>query len=304
MYKKNLVVTRKATRSKNKISFVASTDRADRYGDVINQSGWNLDAYRSNPIILLNHNANALPIGRGEVKVKDGQLLIDVFFDKDDELAQRVERKARNGFMNAVSVGFNPIEQVSRAELPKDHPAYVERGGGNYFNKSELLEVSIVTIPANSEATTMSYEKITLREMIKSIIVDEVKAAMKVGAPDGFHWMDYKDGPVLMEGSDSDHDGASDSFEFEIVEEHDPDMLKEQPEEEERGHYDDEESSEDDKDKKAMKEDEEDEDKGHYDDEEEDKAMKEDDEDEDKAMKGFLSNRERELLHLILNKGK
>ena len=137
--------------------------------------------------------------------------------------------------------------------------------------------------------------------MIKSIIVDEVKAAMKVGAPDGFHWMDYKDGPVLMEGSDSDHDGASDTFEFEIVEEHDPDMLRVQPEEEERGHYDDEESSEDDKDKKAMKEDEEEE-KGHYDDDEEDKAMKEDDEDEDKK-KGFLSNQERELLYLILNKG-
>jgi len=30
-----------------KMSFVASTDRADRYGDIIDQRGWDLDAYRA-----------------------------------------------------------------------------------------------------------------------------------------------------------------------------------------------------------------------------------------------------------------
>jgi HK97 family phage prohead protease len=274
MYRKNLVVTRKATRSKQKISFVASTDRADRYGDVINQSGWNLDAYRRNPILLLNHNANALPIGRGEVEVKDGQLLIDVFFDKDDELAQRVERKARNGFLNAVSVGFNPIEQVSRAELPKDHPAYVERGGGNYFNKSELLEVSIVTIPANSEATTMSAKNID-RLSIRDLVVEELKHILEVEQ--------MEDGKYRIVFAGGEHEMEED--------------MKEE------SYHDEEESSEDDKDKKAMKEDEEDEEKGHYDDDEEDKAMKDDEEDEDEK-KGFLSNKERELLYLILNKGR
>ena len=72
----------------------------------------------------------------------------------------------------------------------------------------------------------------------------------------------------------------------------------------EESYHDEEESSEDDKDKKAMKEDEEDEEKGHYDDDEEDKAMKEDDEEDEDEKKGFLSNKERELLYLILNKGR
>ncbi len=270
MYKKNLVVTRKATRSKQKISFVASTDRADRYGDVINQEGWNLDAYRSNPIILLNHNANALPIGRGEVEVKDGQLLIDVFFDKDDELAQRVERKARNGFMNAVSVGFNPIEQVSRAELPKDHPAYVERGGGNYFNKSELLEVSIVTIPANSEATTMSAKNID-RLSIRDLVVEELKHILEVEQ--------MEDGKYRIVFAGGEHEEE-----------------EEEEEMQEEAYKEDEESSEDDKDKKAMKEDEEQE-------KEHDEDHGEEDEDEDEK-KGFLLNNERELLYLILNSGR
>jgi hypothetical protein len=201
--------------------------------------------------------------------------LIDVFFDKDDELAQRVERKARNGFLNAVSVGFNPIEQVSRAELPKDHPAYVERGGGNYFNKSELLEVSIVTIPANSEATTMSAKNID-RLSIRDLVVEELKHILEVEQ--------MEDGKYRIVFAGGEHEMEED--------------MKEE------SYHDEEESSEDDKDKKAMKEDEEDEEKGHYDDDEEDKAMKEDDEEDDDEKKGFLSNKERELLYLILNKGR
>jgi len=182
MLRKNLVVKRAAGRpKKNKISFIASTDSVDRYGDVINQNGWNVEAYERNPVVLLNHNANSLPIGKGSVSVKDGQLVIDVEFDKDDELAQRVERKARNGFLNAVSVGFNPMEAVERSKLPKDHPAYTERGG-NFFNKSELLEVSIVTIPANSEATTLSAKNITQidRLTVRDLIAQELKHILEV----------------------------------------------------------------------------------------------------------------------------
>jgi HK97 family phage prohead protease len=147
---------------------------------------WDLSAYERNPIVLLNHNANSLPIGKGAVSVKDGQLMIEVEFDKDDEMAQRVERKARNGFLNAVSVGFNPIEAVERAKLPKDHPAYTERGG-NYFSKSELLEVSIVTIPANSEATTLSAKNITQidRLTVRDLIAQELKHILEVEQMEG-----------------------------------------------------------------------------------------------------------------------
>ena len=290
MYKKNLIIKKKPTRAKNKISFVASTDTADRYGDVINQEGWNLDAYRNNPVVLLNHNANALPIGRGEVKIKDKQLVIDVVFDKDDETAQVVERKARNGFMNAVSVGFNPIEQMSRSELPKDHPAFVERGGGNYFNKSELLEVSIVTIPANSEATQMSAKNINIRNLIrqelKNIITkNNVKNnTVEIEAPEGHHWMNYKDGPVLMAGDDVEHEGSSKVFAFELISKHDPARLKEVDDQEEE-----EKKLEEEEEEQKMKEEEEEEEKYKYDDEEEENK------------KDFLTFEERELLKTILS---
>ena len=141
------------TGEKNKspvISFIASTANPDRYNDVINQSGWSLNKYRKNPVILLNHNANQLPIGRGEVEVVDGQLMVDIEFDMGDPIAAEVARKTKNGFMGAVSVGFNPIESTPRSMLSKDNPYYGTRG--EYFDRAELLEISIVTIPANGEA--------------------------------------------------------------------------------------------------------------------------------------------------------
>ena len=112
--------------------------------------GWDLGKYRKNPVILLNHNANALPIGKGEVDVVDGKLMVDVEFDMDDPQAAEVARKTKAGFLNAVSVGFNPIDATPRSMLEKSHPAHGQ--SGQYFDKAELLEISIVTIPANGEA--------------------------------------------------------------------------------------------------------------------------------------------------------
>lgn len=152
----------------SKITFVASSSNIDRYGDVINQKGWSLDNYKKNPVVLLNHDSNQLPIGKGNVYLRNDQLVIDVQFDTEDTRAKEVKRKAEKGYMNAVSVGFRPIESMARADLEKDHPHYGQRG--MYYTKQELLEVSIVTIPANGEATMLKNMKMEMLEEIKSYI--------------------------------------------------------------------------------------------------------------------------------------
>lgn len=152
MYIKNLQcqILRDGLQKEGAISFVASTSNADRYGDIINQHGWDLEKFRANPVILLNHNANSLPIGKGEVDVIDGRLMVDVEFDMDDPQAAEVARKTKAGFLNAVSVGFNPVDATPRSMLEKSHPAHGQ--SGQYFDRAELLEISIVTIPANGDA--------------------------------------------------------------------------------------------------------------------------------------------------------
>ena len=97
MYIRNLQceILREGASKGDLVSFVASTANADRYGDVINQGGWDLSKYKQNPVILLNHNANSLPIGKGVVDVVDGQLMVDVEFDMDDPQAKEVARKTK-----------------------------------------------------------------------------------------------------------------------------------------------------------------------------------------------------------------
>ena len=166
--------TEPAPSKKEKVSFVASSATPDRYGDIIDQKGWILENYKKNPVVLLNHDSNQLPIGKGNVYIRNDQLTIDVEFDSEDPRAKEVERKAKKGFMNAVSVGFRPLESKSRSELPEDNKYYGQRG--MYYSKAELLEVSIVTIPANGEATMLEQK---FYNAMKEEILREVKEVMK-----------------------------------------------------------------------------------------------------------------------------
>ena len=243
MIRKNIGQIHKSTDSR--ASFIASTMSSDRYGDVVEQT-WNLESFKSNPVILLNHRQDMLPIARAEnVAVKNGQLEIDVVFDTGDELGAEVARKVKAGFMSAVSVGFQPGKSLSRAELPQEHQAF-SQDGGMFFSDNELLEVSIVTIPANGEAivTAKEYDmnNKNIRQMIRAELLalqtDELsklkvrtierQSEVEVQAPDGYHWMDYADGPVLMPGEAADHDGALSAYTFEVVEEHDPERMKQE----------------------------------------------------------------------------
>jgi HK97 family phage prohead protease len=160
----------KQTTQDKPIKFVASTASPDRYGDVVDQKGWDLSAYNRNPVVLFNHNPSQMPIGKGKAYVENDQLMLEVEFDQKDDMAKTIEQKVRDGYINAVSVGFQPSKTIARSSLPSDHPYHGK--SGQYFQASELLEVSIVTIPANNEATLSKQftRGIGLADVAKSLI--------------------------------------------------------------------------------------------------------------------------------------
>jgi HK97 family phage major capsid protein/HK97 family phage prohead protease len=128
------------------LTFVLSDATKDRMGDVIEPKGWQLDNFRSNPMALFNHNSS-FPIGTWEdVKVQGGRLVGKLKLaargtsDRIDEIISLVEQ----GILRAVSVGFSPIERK-----PLDD-------GGIRFTKQELLETSLVSIPANPAAVQLA----------------------------------------------------------------------------------------------------------------------------------------------------
>ena len=68
----------KKTTQDKPIKFVASTASPDRYGDVVDQKGWDLSAYNRNPVVLFNHNPSQMPIGKGKAYVENDQLMLEV----------------------------------------------------------------------------------------------------------------------------------------------------------------------------------------------------------------------------------
>jgi HK97 family phage prohead protease len=122
-------------------TFAISSGNADRLGDVIDQNGIELARYKNNPIVLWAHDSTQLPIGRAtSIYVMNNRLQATMQFGSG-RFAKGVEEAVRNGTVNATSIGFQPLAwDFSR-----------NRSGGIDFAKIELLEFSIVPIPANAD---------------------------------------------------------------------------------------------------------------------------------------------------------
>lgn len=159
--------------------FVASTAAPDRYGSIIRQD-WRLDAYRANPVVLLQHDGySRLPIGRGTVEVVNGQLEVVVEWDAADPLARSVAGKVKRGFLNAVSVGFSPGSVGFRDELPEDDPDY---GEGPILSSCELLEISVVTVPGNSAAVVSERNAPRDLDALAAALVPKIVAGLRAAA--------------------------------------------------------------------------------------------------------------------------
>jgi hypothetical protein len=135
--------------------FVASTENVARDGLSIAADGWQLANYRNNPIVLWVHDywGNRPPIGRADVKVDGKALLADITFDAGDPFAADIERKYRQGFLSAVSVGWDTLEIDGKKPDGMDMAA-VAFGAADRrtITKAELLDISAVPVPGDPNA--------------------------------------------------------------------------------------------------------------------------------------------------------
>lgn len=137
------------------LRFTISTASVDREQDTIAIAGWDLRNYISNPVVLWGHNSSRLPIGRAfDLSVEGGALKASVEFIPDNipeggAFANSVYRLARLGFLAATSVGFRPIKWGYTDDKARGADDWFP---GIDFLEQELVELSIVTVPANPEA--------------------------------------------------------------------------------------------------------------------------------------------------------
>lgn len=132
------------------LEFVLSDATLDRYGDIVDPNGWVLTNFKKNPIALFGHSSS-FPIGTwSNIRVEGKRLIAKLNFaargtsERIDELISLVEQ----GILRAVSVGFRPLEAEP---IDKEKPY-----GGQRYTKQELLETSLVSVPANPAAVALA----------------------------------------------------------------------------------------------------------------------------------------------------
>jgi len=155
------------------IDAMASVAVVDRQGDLVLPNAFEkrMDRFRKNPVILLAHDYEQLPIGRSlEEKVVENGLQIKVQFAPTEE-GIKLYGLYKDGFMRGFSIGYIPLEwRNPTAEEVQKYGPELQR----VLTQVELLEISAVPVPANHAALA-----IAAGWGLKFSSVDEVKEFFK-----------------------------------------------------------------------------------------------------------------------------
>lgn len=132
---------------------IATTPTPDRIGDIVDPTGakftlplpllWQHDS--SQPIgnvVTAKSTKNGIPITAQIPKVKEAGIL-------QDRINQAVQ-SIKYGLVAGLSIGFRALDNAFK---------FLENGGIE-FQSWEWMELSVVTIPANAEATIQTIKKL------------------------------------------------------------------------------------------------------------------------------------------------
>lgn len=136
------------------ITGTATTPEPDRLGDIVEPLGVSF----KNPIPLLLYHDTKRPVGRVRLLAPtvdgvDFEASLPTI-DEPGTLRDRVEeawQSLKAKLLTAVSIGFRSIEE-----------AWINETSSFRFIKSEILELSLVTIPANADATIATVKAVDL----------------------------------------------------------------------------------------------------------------------------------------------
>jgi hypothetical protein len=152
-----------------------STGREHRNKFVYNWDNWNLSKFNSNPIVGYQHNVygdnmclapnpdDVIAKATAGIDTFQGKkvLVSDATFEPAElnATAEKVFRKILWGSLNASSVGVLPVGQIKKETFKN------EAGNNDYtlnFEGQELIEWSIVQIPADPQALRRSMKNHTM----------------------------------------------------------------------------------------------------------------------------------------------
>jgi HK97 family phage prohead protease len=140
-----LTGTTKADDGRTLYTFRATSEAVDRQGEVVTLDGWDLKSFEGNPVVLDSHQYGGIEniVGRvvPPMRMTDAGLEADVVFNATPR-GQLAQMLVDGGDLRAVSVGFRSLERARGSEP----------GSPVKHTRKELLELSVVAVPANAEA--------------------------------------------------------------------------------------------------------------------------------------------------------
>ena len=166
IYKPFNIEIKSVDEDKREITAIGSQQKVDRDGDIVNVDGIDFKSYKKNPIVLWSHRHSDPPIGKTERVWKDGKNLMFKINYADAEtysFADTIYKLTKGGYINAFSIGFSPDWEAAEPN---------EKTHGYTFNKTELLEISAVNVPANAQALVQSK---SIQKALEDEVIDEVE---------------------------------------------------------------------------------------------------------------------------------
>ena len=152
----------------------ASTKDKDRVKDIVEPNAFKsaLDLYMTNPIVLLQHNADKPIWIVTDATIDSKGLYIKARITEDTDW---VFSKLKNKVLRAFSIGYR-IKDYEIDEVKDDQGDVT--GYEQIIKDLELFEISLVSIPANPYALTKSMSNCF--EEVKDEVVEEPKEEEKV----------------------------------------------------------------------------------------------------------------------------
>lgn len=133
-----------------------STESVDREGDIVRATGAQLGNFFKNPVVLFGHDYNAPPVAKAlSVDIIPGMGIKSTFQFPAKGINQRADEIHGlwdAGFLNATSIGFIPL-----ASKPLTDSSW----GPQEYTSWELLEYSIIPVPANADALALAAKTIS-----------------------------------------------------------------------------------------------------------------------------------------------
>ena len=158
------------------LTAIVASEKRDRDGEIIRltESSMDLTGYRKNPVLLWQHRPDS-PIGKAlKIGIVKKQLIAIFEFHRKTQISREIFDLYGSNFLNSFSVGFRALEK---------------RDENKVYRKTELLEISCVSIPSNIDAITQNGygEKITDDVLRKDLNLQALESPAPIFDPEIFH---------------------------------------------------------------------------------------------------------------------